>query len=85
MLHQNKGPGSLYIVKGGPDTIRYMDQRPLFDHIHQTNVLCKETYLAPIAAPLKLLSYVPFLTALKHLFSSSVLKSPTSDICRSQQ
>lgn len=51
MLHQNKGPGSLYIVKGGPDTIRYMDQRPLFDHIHQTNVLCKETYLAPIAAP----------------------------------
>nr|DAS10673.1 MAG TPA: hypothetical protein [Caudoviricetes sp.] len=54
--------------------------------IHQTNVLCKETYLAPIAAPLsKLLSYVPFLTALKHLFSSSVLKSPKSDICRSQQ
>lgn len=32
MLHQNKGPGSLYIVKGGPDIIRYMDQRPLFDH-----------------------------------------------------
>ena len=51
MLHQNKGPGSLYIVKGGPDTIRYMDQRLLFDHIHQTDVLCKETYLAPTAAP----------------------------------
>lgn len=51
MSLQNKGPGSLYIVKGGQDTIRYMDQRPLFDHIHQTNVLCKETYLAPIAAP----------------------------------
>nr|DAK06181.1 MAG TPA: hypothetical protein [Caudoviricetes sp.] len=50
MLQQNKGLGSLYIVKGGPDTIRYMDQRPLLDHIHQTNVLCKETYLAPIAA-----------------------------------
>lgn len=51
MFQQNKSPGSLYIVKGGQDTIRYMDQRPLFDHIHQTNVLCKETYLAPIAAP----------------------------------
>ena len=51
MLHQNKGLGSLYIVNGGQDTIRYMDQRPLYDHIHQTNVLCKETYLAPKAAP----------------------------------
>ena len=51
MLHQNKGHGSLYIVEGGPDKIRYMDQRLLFDHIHQTDVLCKETYLAPIAAP----------------------------------
>ena len=39
MLQQNKGPGSLYIVKGGQDTIRYMDQRLLFDHIHQTDVL----------------------------------------------
>ena len=48
---QNKSPGSLYIVNGGQDTIRYMDQRPLFDHIHQTDVLCKKTYLAPIAAP----------------------------------
>nr|DAS49898.1 MAG TPA: hypothetical protein [Caudoviricetes sp.] len=51
MLHQNKGPGSLYIVNSGQDTIRYMDQQPLYDHIYQTNVLCKETYLAPIAAP----------------------------------
>ena len=51
MLHQNKGPGSLYIIKDAPDTIRYMDQRPLFDHIHQTNVLCKETHLSPIAGP----------------------------------
>lgn len=51
ILHQNKSPGGLYIVKDAPDTIRYMDQRPLFDHIHQTNVLCKETYLAPIAGP----------------------------------
>lgn len=51
MLQQNKGLGSLYIVKGGQDIIRHMDQRPLYDHIHQTNVLCKETYLAPIAAP----------------------------------
>lgn len=51
ILHQNTSPSSLYIVKGGPDIIRYMDQRPLFDHIHQTNVLCKETYLAPIATP----------------------------------
>ena len=51
MLHQNKGPGSLYIVNGGPNTIRYMDQRPLFDHIYQTNVLYQETYPAPIAAP----------------------------------
>nr|DAS81844.1 MAG TPA: hypothetical protein [Caudoviricetes sp.] len=51
ILQQNKSPGSLYIVNGGQDTIRYMDQRPLFDHIHQTDVLCKKTYLAPIAAP----------------------------------
>ena len=51
MLQQNKNPGSLYIVEGGPDKIRYMDQRLLFDHIHQTDVLCKETYLAPIAGP----------------------------------
>ena len=51
MLQQNKSPGGLYIVNGGPDKIRYMDKRPLYDHIHQTNVLCKETYLAPIAAP----------------------------------
>nr|DAX82329.1 MAG TPA: hypothetical protein [Caudoviricetes sp.] len=29
--------------------------------------------------------YMPFLTALIRLFSSSVLKSPKSDICRSQQ
>jgi len=55
MLHQNKGPGSLYIVNGGPNTIRYMDQWPLFDHIHQTDVLCKETYQAPIAAPSQIL------------------------------
>jgi len=55
MLHQNKGPGSLYIVNGGPNTIRYMDQWPLFDHIHQTDVLYKETYLAPIAAPSQIL------------------------------
>nr|DAX82328.1 MAG TPA: hypothetical protein [Caudoviricetes sp.] len=40
MLHQNKGPGSLYIVKGGQDIMRYMDQRLFFDHIHQTDVLC---------------------------------------------
>ena len=46
MLQQNKGPGSLYIVNGGQDTIHHMDQRPLFDHVHQTDVLCKETYLA---------------------------------------
>ena len=51
MLHQNKSPGSLYIVKGGPDKMLNMDQRPLFDHIHQTDVLYKETYQAPIAAP----------------------------------
>ena len=51
ILHQNKGPGSLYIVKGGPDILRYMGQWPLFDHIYQTNVLCKETYQAPIEAP----------------------------------
>ena len=51
MLHQNKGPGSLYIVNGGPDKKRYMDQRPLFDHIHQTNVLCKETYIALNSGP----------------------------------
>lgn len=51
MLQQNKGPGSLYIVKGGPDIMRYMDQWPLFDHIHQTNVLCKETYLALNSGP----------------------------------
>lgn len=51
MLQQNKGPGSLYIVNGGQDTIHHMDQWPLFDHVHQTNVLCKETYIAPIAAP----------------------------------
>ena len=63
MLHQNKGPGSLYIVKGGPDTIRYMDQRPLFDHIHQTNVLCKETYLAPIAAPSQTLAIYALLNS----------------------
>lgn len=48
---QNKSPGSLYIVNGGQDTIRYMDQRPLFDHIYQTNVLCKETYLALNSGP----------------------------------
>nr|DAX30236.1 MAG TPA: hypothetical protein [Caudoviricetes sp.] len=63
--------------------IRYIDQRPLFDHIHQTDVLCKETYLAPIAAPLKLLLHVPSLTALKHLFNSNVFKLPKSDICLS--
>lgn len=51
MLLQNKSPSGLYIVKGGQDTIHHMDKRLLFDHIHQTNVLCKETYLAPIAAP----------------------------------
>nr|DAK18236.1 MAG TPA: hypothetical protein [Caudoviricetes sp.] len=39
MLHQNKSPGSLYIVKGGPDKIRYMDNKLLHDQIHQTNVL----------------------------------------------
>lgn len=39
MLQQNKSPGSLYIVKGGPDKIYYMDQWPLYDHIHQTDVL----------------------------------------------
>lgn len=39
MLHQNKGPGSLYIVKCGPDTIRYMDNKQLHDHIYQTDVL----------------------------------------------
>nr|DAK18235.1 MAG TPA: hypothetical protein [Caudoviricetes sp.] len=33
----------------------------------------------------KLLSYVPLLTALIRLLSSSILKSPKSDICRSQQ
>lgn len=51
ILYQNKSPSSLYIVKGGHGMIRYMDKRLLFDHIHQTDVLCKETYLAPIAAP----------------------------------
>ena len=55
ILQQNKSPGSLYIVNGGQDTIRYMDQWPLFDHIHQTYVLCKETYQAPIAAPSQIL------------------------------
>lgn len=39
MLQQNKGPGSLYIVKGGQDTIRYMDNKLLHDHIHQTDIL----------------------------------------------
>ena len=52
MLQQNKGPGSLYIVKGGPDIMRYMDQRLFFDHIYQTNVLCKETYIALNSGPL---------------------------------
>ena len=51
MLYQNTSPGGLYIVNGGHGMIRYMDKRLLFDHIHQTDVLCKETYLAPIAAP----------------------------------
>nr|DAK96196.1 MAG TPA: hypothetical protein [Caudoviricetes sp.] len=31
--------------------IRYMDKRPLYDHIYQTNVLCKETYLALNSGP----------------------------------
>lgn len=51
ILQQNKSPGSLYIVNGGQDTIRYMDQRLLFDHIYQTDVLLLTTYKVPIAAP----------------------------------
>ena len=51
MLYQNKGPDSLYIVKGGPDTIRYMNNKLLYDHIHQTDVLLLIACLAPIAAP----------------------------------
>lgn len=68
MLHQNKSPGSLYIVKGGPDKIYYIDQRPLFDHIHQTDVLCKETYQAPIAAPSQTLVIYALLNSIETSF-----------------
>ena len=48
------------------DMIRYMDKRLLFDYIYQTNVLCKETYLALNSGrPLKLLSYVPFINSIE--------------------
>lgn len=65
MLHQNKSPGSLYIVNSGQDTIRYMDQQPLYDHIYQTNVLCKETYQAPIAAPYQTLVIYALLNSIE--------------------
>ena len=51
MLQQNKSPGSLYIVKGGPDKIRYMDNKLLYEHIHQTDVPQLTTCKVPIAAP----------------------------------
>lgn len=51
MHQQNKSHGGLYIVNDGPDKIRYMDNKLLFDHIYQTDVLLLTTYKAPTAAP----------------------------------
>ena len=85
MLHQNKGPGSLYIVKGGPDTIRYMDQRPLYDHIYQTNVLCKETYLALNSGPSQTLVICALINSIETSLQLLRFLSPKSDICLSQQ